>query len=569
MNGPTVGATVLSAALMTWSCGGAVGDVIRPDDPTANDALGVTDLKCGEKPQYAEPLIVDWDTGARTDLEVAMKSGLVVVAYDCKSIKILNGCKLEGDYEFAGVSRKEQVVQMTSSDELAANLPLSAVKLSTEVKAGKSIDLSMVMIGKRSAPLYEASTADLMGACDGATHFVRAANLGAFAMATGTIGKAAVTAEVWGMGGGAKTESEKKAMNRDGSVDSCKTSKPEADQPPSECQSAIRLELMPLTAERSKQAKKGDTKEPKVVLANNPCPPGYKLSEGICTTNADKPHLCAVTDQADCKLQCDKGHALSCQNLGALLYKTEDKAAARAAYKKACDADTAEACDWWGYDRFVVADDADTAAKAEGLKALKHACDLGSGSGCANAGNAIDEARDFPAAGGYYSRGCKLGNGWACYALAQYHFVGVPGMTKDAGLGLKLLARACDANIAEQCDDLASVLFKGKHDVPKNIKLAAKVQDRACKLDPYYYCNDSGKFWKTAGDSGKAAVAWNRGCSETNFDLDSCRELGLVYQKGEGVPKDEAKGKALVEKACNNGADDEKACKVLGIKMKD
>ena len=80
-----------------------------------------------------------------------MKGGLAVVSYDCKSLKVLNGCKVEGTYEFAGVSRKEQVVQMTSADELAANLPLSVAKLSAEMQRGKSIDLAIVMVGKRSA----------------------------------------------------------------------------------------------------------------------------------------------------------------------------------------------------------------------------------------------------------------------------------------------------------------------------------------------------------------------------------------------------------------------------------
>lgn len=563
-----LGAATLSAA-MSLGCGGDVGEALRPDDPTGQGALGVEGPKCGATPQYAEPLVVDWDTGARTDLEVAMKGGLVVVAYDCKTVRILNGCKLDGSYQFAGVSRKEQVVQMTSSDELAANLPLSAVKLSTEVKAGKSIDLAMVMVGKRSAPLYEATAEDLAGACDGATHFVRAANLGAFAMATGTVGKAAAAAEVWKIGASAKSESEKKAMNKDGSIDACNASTADAFDPPGECQSAIRLELMPIRATRKAKLDKEAAKdERKVTTAANPCPTGYVLSEGICTTDQSKPHLCAATDESDCAAMCSKGHAASCQNLGALLLK-KDKTGAMAAYEKACAADVGDACGTLGWEMYTGEDDpADVKVKALGF--LDKACKLGSPVGCENAGFVTEDGfSDYPKAAAYFNRGCKFGNGFACFSVAQYYFDGDNGMPKDNARGLALLGRACDANNADECDDLALVYYEGKHGVAKNLALAAKVQERACKLDPTMFCGDAGKYFKELGDSGKAAVQWNRGCSVAKFDWESCRRLGVAYRNGEGVPKDEAKGTGLLKKACNDGADDDESCKILGIPIKE
>ena len=551
-------------------CGGNVGEAVRPEDPTAKDALGLELPECDGAPTYAEPLVVDWDTNSRADLEVAMKEGLVVVSYDCKSIKLLKGCKLDGDYEFAGVSRKEQIVQMKSSDELAANLPLSAVKLSSEVKAGKSIDLAMVLVGKRSAPLYEATAEDLVGACDGATHFVRAANLGAFAMATGTVGKASAAVEIWQAGANSKSESEKSTTNKDGSLDSCKTSKPDAPEPPSECQSAVRLELMPLSDQRKDKKEKAAAKEArKITQALDPCPKGFVLSGGICTNDANAPRLCKVDDEAGCKAQCDRKHAESCQNLGAILAKKKDIKGSNAAYEKACVAEIGDACATLGWNLFAEADEPSAKIKDQAMSYLGKACSLGSGIGCENAGYVAESGfEDVLQAASYYSRACKLGSGYACSSLSIYYFEGREGIKKDPTQGLKLLARACNARNDEECDTLARVLFKGDYGVTKNPKLAAKIEQIACNMDAYAFCLDAGRYWKAVGDASKAVAAWERGCNSPRTDVEACRMLALAHREGEGTAKDEAKANKLLQKACQNGEGDEGACKLLGIAMK-
>jgi hypothetical protein len=64
---------------------------------------------CTGTPKQAKPLIVDLDPDARVDLEATMKKGVAVVAYDCKSFRVLPACKVpEARYEYAGVSRKTE-----------------------------------------------------------------------------------------------------------------------------------------------------------------------------------------------------------------------------------------------------------------------------------------------------------------------------------------------------------------------------------------------------------------------------------------------------------------------------
>jgi TPR repeat protein len=54
-----------------------------------------------------------------------------------------------------------------------------------------------------------------------------------------------------------------------------------------------------------------------------------------------------------------------------------------------------------------------------------------------------------------------------------------------------------------------------------------------------------------ARNEAKAAQYHQRGCDGRN--LRSCHKLGLLYEKGQGVPKDKAKDVALQQKACDGG----------------
>jgi hypothetical protein len=88
---PALGLLTILAA----GCGtGGVGKAVRPDDPTAANALGDKPLAtagggggavCSVVPTAVEPLVVDWSSSAQVDLGVAMKNGVALVSYDCKS----------------------------------------------------------------------------------------------------------------------------------------------------------------------------------------------------------------------------------------------------------------------------------------------------------------------------------------------------------------------------------------------------------------------------------------------------------------------------------------------------
>ncbi len=553
-----------------------MGEAVAPDEQKAQDVLGGEMPTCTENPDYAEPLIVDLSPNDRLDLEVAMKGGVAVVRYDCQSLKVVKGCTMAGKYEFAGVSRKEHVVQMTSSDELAANLPLSIAKLSAEMQRGRSIDVAMVMVGKRSAAAHEATKKELEGRCDDATHFVRAASVGAFSLATGTRGKVAAVAELFGAGTSGKSEAARQAMNKDGSLPSCRESKPDAPSPPGECQSAIRLELMPFVATRSDDKKKegGDKGAKAGRAAKNPCPPGFDFADEICTKSADQPTLCAPDDETDCSAQCSKGHPGSCHNLGLLLKKAKKpKDKWIAAFKTACEGNVGDACSQYGWQLYPdeIKDDPGLEKTKAALAIHKKGCDLGSGDACDDVGTVTEDnifgVENKKMAVEYYRRGCKLGNAISCWALAYKYFKG-QGVDKNPLIGLKLLARSCDAGVADDCFELGKIIFEGKFGVPKNTGAAYTVHKRGCLLERSN-CDAAGDAAAALSKWKTAAEHYERGCHVDEGTWSACLSGATIYEKGKpGVPKNPGKAKLMWSTACENGEGEDKACAKLGIPMK-
>ena len=195
-----VAAAIASAALAGAGCGGSnVASAVRPETPTAAQAMDQTPETCGAV-AAAEPLVVDLAPEQRGDLEIAMRSGVAVVAHDCKSLRLLRDCHIAGDYAFMGMTTKQEMIRLESSDEIKANLPLSGAvlvaKLSGELDTGSTLDIALVLVGKRRTTWAKASRSDLVGQCDGATHYVRGAMVGAFAMETGSKARVASVAIV-------------------------------------------------------------------------------------------------------------------------------------------------------------------------------------------------------------------------------------------------------------------------------------------------------------------------------------------------------------------------------------
>jgi hypothetical protein len=245
-----------------------------------------------------------------------MKDGVVVVKYDCQKLSIVKGCKRRGAYSFAPVQRKEETLQLASSDEVQANVPLGLATFGAAMKRGSTIDIGLVLVGKKSAAIGEVVRSDLEGSCEGATHVVRGASVGAFSVGTGQRGAVRAVADLFGKSVQGASDASRASLNRDGDIEACRTSKSDAASPPDQCQSPVRLELEAITEKAPAKAEAtpsstGNGPAP-AARASDPCPEGASFQGGKCATSTAKGYVCKRDDVAECKAQCEAGNAVSC-----------------------------------------------------------------------------------------------------------------------------------------------------------------------------------------------------------------------------------------------------------------
>jgi TPR repeat protein len=526
-------ALVLLAFGLSADCTpGQVGSAVRPADPTAWEVTGDGAGQCRVVSDFGEPLIVDWEAHQRGNLEEAMNDGVAVVAYDCHSLRLLRGCRIDSTYGFMAFSKKEEDIRFENADEVAANLPTFGVSLLSgvhgELTRDSTLDLAMILVGKRRTTVRAAGPDRLQGgsACNGATHYVKGAFVGAFAMGTGTKGGASLGSALFKAG----SQSSKISKYRDGDADKCEQVKAESASAPENCNALIRLELVALG---------GAAAEADDQVTQQTCASGLVASGGKCVRpTEDQVHACKPGDATDCTAQCKKHDAASCSNL-AMMYRlglgglAKDEARAAVLYKEACGGGNASGCTGLGnaYElgQGVARDEARAAAVS------KQACDGGDARGCSNLGFLYDRGRG--------------------------------GLAKDEARAASLYKQACDGGYILGCSNLGASYMSGRG-VTKDEARAFAYDKRACDGGPsgclglgYMYENGKG----VARDDARAASLYKQACDVGVYA--ACSSLGFLYEAGRGVPTNKATAVDLFRQGCR--AADERGCdrlKRLGVK---
>ncbi len=329
-------------ALALVACGtGKAGDAVRPAAPTVAGAMGET--ACTIPEDRTSPLVVDWKPHQRADLEVAMGGGLAVVAYTCSSLRLLPRCRVRGKYDYVGVTSKEEVLQLATADDVRAALPRSGATLGAELAAdferGATLDVAMVLVGKKQAPAARAKPSELEGECEGATHFVRSAALGAFATDTGTRGAVRSVAEIFGGGVSARSTSSLKQRSRDGALDACQKASPGDASPPAQCAALLRVELVELE-------KPAPPRPAPAPVAAAPAAPAPKAA---AATRAPENGKCWSGNPNACRVACEAGDARACCQYGASrLENAHDNAGFYTYSQRACQGGDPYCCNQVG-----------------------------------------------------------------------------------------------------------------------------------------------------------------------------------------------------------------------------
>ena len=233
-----------SLALLGLLAGCSGSPELAPQPP-AFEPEGQT--KCGVRASAAKPLIVEWPSAERGELEARSRDGAVVVRYDSCEMEVLPNCSLRAAYRFQAFTPKRDNVVIHNEDELWARIPVGAARLEGKLARYGQLTVEMTMVGRYTLDTPTVPRAALHGDCQDATHVVSAATVGAFEFFAGRAGQVGASVEVGNAGAGAQRSRSHETLTQDGDPTAC-AAEGAAGGPPLQCGAFIRLEVTPLSA---------------------------------------------------------------------------------------------------------------------------------------------------------------------------------------------------------------------------------------------------------------------------------------------------------------------------------
>lgn len=192
------------------------------------------------------PLVVDWAAADRGALEVRLRQGPVAARYEGCALEILPRCEVPGALVYTGITRKQDRVAIRDADELRAQLTFGALRLASRLARAGELQVDMTLVGAFAVDRPAVRADELRGRCDGATHVLTAAQVGAFAFYVGGRAEVAVDGAALGVGAGGKTSAERELLTADGDPAACAAATTADRAAPAGCGALVRVEFLPL-----------------------------------------------------------------------------------------------------------------------------------------------------------------------------------------------------------------------------------------------------------------------------------------------------------------------------------
>lgn len=250
-------------AVLLFACGGAAPSMGNPGSGGAVRESHTP--RCRDASTGTEQLAVGWTVEERADLEAASRRGVVVVRYANCELEVMRDCHVKGAYEFQPAPMKDDQLVLTSDAELEHWMPDQARRLSSEMRAAGGLIIRMATVGRRATTLPSVAPADLIGACDGATHFVASMSVGAFEMSTGPGESASPNPDP------PESPARGRTMTKSGDREAC-GEPPSTTRPPERCAEILRVELAPIGATRAPDFVETQAPAPSVPPPSEPRP---------------------------------------------------------------------------------------------------------------------------------------------------------------------------------------------------------------------------------------------------------------------------------------------------------
>jgi len=198
-----------------------------------------------------------------------------------------------------------------------------------------------------------------------------------------------------------------------------------------------------------------------------------------------------------------------------------------------------------------------------------HKCVAGDLEACRNLGVMYAEGTgvsvDRQRSAKLFLQACNGGNLSACNNLALAYLEGT-GVERQPPKAAEVLQKACDAGYKLACRNLGLLLRDGRA-LPADLVRAEALLDKACKGGVPLACTNAGDVDAMRAVKGGAArykemvAHYKQGCDAG--EPTACRQIGIAYLEGKGVPKSISAAAVYLERACM--PDDPIACRVLGV----
>ena len=218
---------IFVVGLILLGCGGGAA-APRSSEPLMSRTFAGQN-RCNAK-THERPFVIEWDATDMSSFEARATNDIIFVRYEGCDLQVLDGCVDDsvrgslGSYKnVEWTSGSLESMDIADEDDLFAKLPLGAADLGGRVHSGEKLHMEYFVAGTRAATrsaVYRDSLKRIAG-CEGATHFVYAFNVGAFALGSTSQLTANASGSYFGFGAGAAKSSESSALKRGGNLVAC------------------------------------------------------------------------------------------------------------------------------------------------------------------------------------------------------------------------------------------------------------------------------------------------------------------------------------------------------------
>jgi hypothetical protein len=195
------------------------------------------------------PFVVDFAPRAADALLVGLRDGAVIVQFDAQGLRILEHCSAGTEstgYTIRGVRPIETRLDLSTEEELVAKLPRTGATLARDlagdlprgahvrIDAVVAFALSLREVSERKA---------LRGACEGASHVVKRAKLGAFQL---SVDRSSIRYVATAFTSRLGPPQAYAILREEGSAAACAMVTPDTAAPPAQCSAVVSIDLEPL-----------------------------------------------------------------------------------------------------------------------------------------------------------------------------------------------------------------------------------------------------------------------------------------------------------------------------------